>query len=330
MIKDLPLLYIEYPFLKEVDSMSLRCSLFDLDNAYISMFKEKTGYPKFKGKYTSKNTYRTNYITSTYCGKKYENIKLDLKNKTITLPKLKKVMIRGYRNLVNIEGKIINATIEHDKTNKYYVKVLYEQDIIVPSFIPNKIIGIDLGVKNIITTSDNEKIVNEKLINKYEKRIKRKQRELSRKIKGSNNYYKIKKELAIIYKKLVNARKHLIHNITNKLVKENDIIVSETLKVKEMLQEKKISKQISNVSFNEICRMIEYKSKLLGKKYIKIDTYYPSSQECNVCGEINKETKNLQIRKWICKNCNNKHDRDLNASINIMYEGLKIYMKELI
>ena len=330
MIKNLPDLYIKNEFLKEVDSMSLRCALFDLDNAFTKMYKEHSGYPKFKSKYCSKNTYRTNYVTSIYKEKQYENIKLDLKQKVITLPKLKQVKIRGYRNLKSINGRIINATIEKEETGKYYVSVLYEEEIEVPNIVPAKIVGIDLGVKDIITTSDNEKIKNEALIDKYEKRIKRRQRELSRKEKGSSNYNKGKKKTAILYKKLTNARKHLIHKITNKLVKENDIIVSETLKVKEMLEEKKMSKQISNVSLSEICKTIEYKAKLFGKTYIKIDTYYPSSQECNLCGYINKKTKDLKLRGWECDKCGCLHDRDLNASINIMFEGLKMYIKLLV
>ena len=188
-IKDLKNLYIEHPFLKEVDSMSLRCTLFDLDNSYQKFFKEKKGYPKYKSKY-DKNSYRTNYVKNIYKGKIYENIKLDLINKMLTLPKLKNLSIRGYRKLEKIEGRIINATISREKNNKYYVSIVFEQEIEERQIIPNKIIGLDLGIKDLVITSDGRKYDNKKIISKYEKRIKQIQRKLSKKQKGSNNYYK--------------------------------------------------------------------------------------------------------------------------------------------
>ena len=180
-IKDLKNLSKERPFLKEVDSIALRTSLFDLDNAYNKFFKENIGYPNYKKKY-GKNSYRTNLITSTYKGKTNENIKLDLKNKTITLPKLKQVKIKGYRNLETINGRIINATISKE-ANKYYVSVCVEEDISVPEFIPTSIVGLDLGIKDLVITSDFKKYHNDKIIEKYEKRIKRFQRRLSKKRK---------------------------------------------------------------------------------------------------------------------------------------------------
>lgn len=196
--------------------------------------------------------------------------------------------------------------------------------------MPRKIIGIDLGIKDIIITSDNEKIGNPRLIEKYEKRIKRCQRELSRRIKRSNNYYKTKRRLAILYQKLKNARKYLIHQITKKLVIENDIIVTENLNIKGMIEEKKISKHLTNVSLGEICRVLEYKAKIYGKKYIQIDSYYPSSQICSKCGYKNKEVKKLSVRSWVCPKCESNHDRDYNASYNILFEGLKKYIQQYI
>ena len=329
-IKDLPNLYSEYPFLKEVDSCSLRCSLFDLEDAFKRFIKHQNNYPKFKGKYSSKRSYRTNYITSTYKERKYENIKVDLKRKVITLPKLKEVKIRGYRNLESLPGRIINATISEYSSGKYYVSVLVEVNHLVAKIIPKRIVGIDLGIKDVVITSDGEKIKNEKIIEKYEKRIKRKQRELARREKGSNNYYKTKKKIAILFQKLKNARKYFIHQITKKLVLENDIIVSETLKVKEMIEEKKFSKSLTDVRLSEICRILEYKAKYYGKRYIQIDSYYPSSQECSRCGYKNEKVKDLLVRDWVCPECGSYHDRDINASQNILFEGIKKYVKELV
>ncbi len=329
-IKDLPNLYSEYPFLKEVDSCSLRCSLFDLDDAFKRYFHKQTNYPKFKGKYSSKRSYRTNYITNNYKEKRYENIRVDLKRKVIILPKLKEVKIRGYRNLETLPGRIINATISENSSGKYYASVLVEVNHIVPKIIPKTIVGIDLGIKDVVITSDGEKVKNEKIIEKYEKRIKRKQRELSRREKGSSNYYKTKRKLAILFQKLKNARKHFIHQITKKLVLENDIVVSETLKAKEMIEEKKFSKYLTDVSLSEICRILEYKAKYYGKRYIQIDSYYPSSQECSRCGYKNEKVKDLSVRNWLCPECGSYHDRDINASMNILFEGIKMYMKEFI
>ena len=175
MIKDLPNLYQKYPFLKEVDSCSLRCCLFDLDDAFKRYFNKQNNYPKFKGKYGSKRSYRTNYIMSTYNERKYENIKVDLKRNVITLPKLKEVKIKGYRSLAVLPGRIINATISECSNGKYYVSVLVEVNHIVPKIISRRIVGIDLGIKDVVITSDGEKIKNEKIIENYEKRIKRKQ-----------------------------------------------------------------------------------------------------------------------------------------------------------
>ena len=330
MIRDLPNLYSEYPFLKEVDSCSLRCSLFDLEDGIMRFIKHQNNYPKFKGKYSSKRSYRTNYITSTYKEKKYENIKVDLKRKVITLPKLKEVKIRGYRNLESLPGRIVNATISENSSDKYYVSVLVEVNHLVAKIIPKRIVGIDLGIKDVVITSDGEKIKNEKIIEKYEKRIKRKQRELSRREKGSSNYYKTKRKLAILFQKLKNARKYFIHQITKKLVSENDIVVSETLKVKEMIEEKKFSKYLTDVSLSEICRVLECKAKYYGKRYIQIDSYYPSSQECSRCGYKNEKVKDLSVRNWLCPECGSYHDRDINASMNILFEGVKKYMKEFI
>ena len=330
MIRDLKNLQAEYPYLKEVDSCSLRCSLFNLDDAFKRYYKKQGSYPKFKSKYNSRRCYRTNCISSSYKDKTYQSIEVNLKKDIIKLPKLKEVKIRGYRDLEYLPGRIINATVEQASTGKYYVSVVVEENDIYTKLTPRKIIGIDLGIKDIIITSDNEKIGNPRLIEKYEKRIKRCQRELSRRIKRSNNYYKTKRRLAVLYQKLKNARKYLIHQITKKLVIENDIIVTENLNIKGMIEEKKISKHLTNVSLGEICRVLEYKAKIYGKKYIQIDSYYPSSQICSKCGYKNKEVKKLSVRSWVCPKCESNHDRDYNASYNILFEGLKKYIKQYI
>ena len=186
----------KYSFLTEIDSIIIRQSIFNLDNAYARFFKNSFGKPKFKSKY-NKNSYTTSAVYRNYKNKKYCNIELDLNNSKIKLPKLKWIKIKGYRNLKIIDGHIINATISRETNGKYYVSVLYEVVDINYHVIPQKIVGIDLGVKKLITLSDGCQIENNKYILKYEKRIKRVQRELTRKVKRSKNYYKCKQKLAI-------------------------------------------------------------------------------------------------------------------------------------
>lgn len=325
MCKELKELVLDYPFLKEVDSMALRCSIFNLEDSYKNYFSKRSAYPSFKNKF-SKQSYRTNCITSVYKNKKYSNIKIDIKEKMIKVPKLGLVKIRGYRNLNELTDRIINITIEKEKTNKYYVSVITEKEEKTPKKItPTSIVGIDLGIKDLVVTSDGEKYPNPKEINKREKRLKRMQRKLCRQVKGSNNYNKTKEKIARIHSKIKNSRKHNIITIANKIVKEHDIIVSEKLNVKKMSSNHKLAKNILDAGFNKICELLKWKAKLLGKYYYQVDTYYPSSKICSHCDNKTEITNDLKVRMWECENCGNTNDRDINASINIMFEGIKIH-----
>lgn len=319
----------EYPFLQEVDSIVIRKSLFNLEDSFKRYFKRQGDYPKFKSKF-NRNSYNTNAVYGSYKNNNYCNIELDLENKTIKLPKLKNIKIRGYRNLKYINGRILNATISRESNGKYYVSVLYEISEKVKEVTPTSIIGIDLGVKKLLTLSDGNTYENNKYIEKYEKRIKRTQRELSRKVKGSNNYYKCKKKLAILHSKLANSRKYYIHKITKNITNEYDIITCEKLHTKEMIihgKKNTLSKNINDACFNEILRQLEYKSKFKGKQFYQIYEYYSSSQICSRCDNQDKKYKNLNERIYECEKCHLKLDRDLNASINIMFEGLKMYIE---
>ena len=325
MCKELKELVLDYPFLKEVDSMALRCSIFNLEDSYKNYFSKRSAYPSFKNKF-SKQSYRTNCITSVYKNKKYSNIKIDIKERMIRVPKLGLVKIRGYRNLNELTDRIINITIEKEKTNKYYVSVIIEKEEEAPKKItPTSIVGIDLGIKDLVVTSDGEKYPNPKEINKREKRLKRMQRKLCRQAKGSNNYNKTKEKIARIHSKIKNSRKHNIITIANKIVKEHDIIVSEKLNVKKMSSNHKLAKNILDAGFNKICELLKWKAKLLEKYYYQVDTYYPSSKICSHCDSKTEITNDLKVRMWECENCGNTNDRDINASINIMFEGIKIH-----
>ncbi len=313
------ILKAEHPWIKTIDSLAIRAAIFDLDDAY-QRFYRGNGYPKFKSKYKSRASYRTTYVN--------DNIRLDLDRKVIRLPKLKDVKIRGYRHLNQLKGRIINVTVTKETTGKYYVSVLCEENKKIEEINYKSIVGVDLGIKDLIVTSDGDVYKNPQSIKRFEKRIKRKQRELSRRKKGSQNYRKTKIKLAILFKKLKNARKYLIHSITNKLIKDYDLIAVENLQVNNMLKDKKLSKLISDASFHEIKRVLKYKTEWQGKRLIEIDTYYPSSQICSRCDFRNHEMKSLTKRVYECECCGNKLNRDLNASVNIMFEGLKMYYRK--
>ena len=323
MIKEIPSLLEEYQFLKEVDSCALRCAIFDLENGLKKHYKERIGYPRYKVK-GKKDTYRTNYIKSEYKGKKYENIKLDLKRKIITLPKLKEIKIRGYRKLEKINGRIINATIEK-VAKKYYVSICVEEEIKKREKKEIKnIVGIDVGIKSLVVTSDGELYGNPNYIKKYERKIKGLQKSISRKEKGSKNYIKTKNKIQEVYRKLQNARRKTNEEIVKKIIESHDIIVSENLQVNKMIEKenKSLRKLIINSTMSDIIRRIKYKCDWENKEYYQVDRYYASSQICSRCGKIKKDMKDINKREYECDNCGLKMDRDLNASINIMTEGL--------
>ena len=326
LCKDLKELEKSREYLKEVDSCALRCSIFDLEDGFNNFFAKRSGYPKFKSKF-SRQSYRTSCIRSRYKDKEYSTIEVDLLTRNIKLPKLGKVKIRGYRNKDKIDGKILNATISRESTNKYYVSVVVVEDILIEKVTPTTIVGIDLGIKDLVVTSDGIKYGNEKILMKYEKRLKRLQRKLSRQVKGSKNYLKTKEKIARLYAKIKNYRKHYLNDIANEIVNEHDIIVTESLLVKNMFKDKRkaFNKSLSDAAVSTLRSLIEWKCKIKGKIYYKINTYYPSSQICSYCGYKNSKLKDLSIREYNCPKCGSHNDRDINASLNILLEGLKLH-----
>ena len=330
MCNELNQLYIEYPFLNEVDSCSLRCAIFNLEDSFKNYIAKRCNYPYFKNKF-SKQSFKINAFRSSYKGNNHCNIEIYKDINKIKLPKIGLVSIKGYRNLNKIDGKIINATIEKETTGKYYVSVVVEiKDKEVTKKEPANIVGIDLGIKDLAVLSDGTKYSNPKELSKRLKQIKRLQRKLARQVNHSKNYNKTKVKLARLHSKIKNGRKHNIIKIVNEIVKNYDCIVSENLNVQGMNKNHIIAKSIMDASFYKICEMIKWKTKIQRKYYYQVDTYYPSSKICNHCGYKTEITTDLNVRNWECPICGNLNDRDINASLNIMFEGLKIhYLKTI-
>jgi putative transposase len=301
----------EKEWLNDVPAHPLQMALRNLDSAYTKFFKEKKGFPKYKNK-KSKQSYQ-----------QPQNTRVDFKNNKINITRLGNVNCIFDRTF---EGKIKTSTVSKNKCKQYFISVLVELDENIPlktKINPETSIGIDLGIKTFATLSNGIKIENPQYYRKLEKKLKKLHKRLSRKKKNSKNKEKTKLKLAKIYNKITNQRNDFLHKLTFKLTHDNQVntIIMEDLNIMGMLKNHKLSKSISDVSWGEFYRQLQYKCEWYGKNLIKIGRFEPSSQICSECGYRHKELK-LSEREWICSKCGTTHDRDENAAKNIKNFGL--------
>ena len=295
----------EYSWLNEINSQSLQYSLKCLDGSYQNFFKFKKGFPNFKSKH-SKNSFSVPQSVKLIDGK-------------LVIPKFKEPINLNLSR--SFTGKIKSCTITKTPTNEYFVSILVETGHIKLEKT-GKSIGIDLGIKDFIITSDGYKYKNNRYTKKYQTLLKNAQQHLSRKNRGSNRYEKQRLKVAKIHKKITNSRLDNLHKVSTELIKKYDLIVLEDLNIKGMIKNHRLSKHISDVSWSKFIELLTYKAEWNDKEIVRIDRFFPSSKTCNCCGYINQNL-DLSVREWTCPSCKIKLDRDLNASINILNEGYK-------
>jgi len=316
---DLTQLKKELPWLKEPDSIALQASLEHLQDGYDNFFAArergdlKWGLPVFKRKKDNHQSYETKQV----------NGNIQVFDKYIKLPKLGMVECRVSKR---VYGRILNVVVSMTPAGKFFVSICCT-DIVHPQYEKTgSVISIDLGLKVLATCSDKTQHENHRFHRKHEKKLARLQRSQSRKQIGSNNREKARVKVARMHEYITNCRADAHHKLSTQLVREHDVIIIEDLKVKNMVKNRKLSKAISDVGWGELTRQLEYKTGWYGKRLIKTDTFFASTQKCSTpgCTYKNVDTKNLNVREWTCPECGVHHERDDNAAANLLNEGLRL------
>jgi len=297
---------VETAWLKEVNAQALQCAIRCLDVAYANFFKKRADFPKFKSK-RSKNSFTAPQFSR-------------ISGNRLFIRKFKE----GIKCRVNreIKGKIGKVTITKTPSGKYFVSICTEEEYQTPFKKTNKSVGVDLGLKDLLITSDGEVFSNNRYTRKYERKLATAHRHLSRKKKWSRGFERQRLKVARIYEKISNCRMDYLHKCSISLVRRYDTICIEDLNVKGMVKNHRLAKSITDASWGSFIAMLSYKAEWNDKKVVKIDRFYPSSQTCSVCGYVNKKTKDLSIREWECPDCHTHHNRDVNAAINILHFGV--------
>ena len=304
----------DYPFLKEADSLALSNAQLNRNTAFKSFFSHKTGFPKFKSKRNDQS-----YTTNNQGSVKFSNNK-----RYISIPKCPRIRIKKHRDFI---GTIKSITVSMTTDNKYYISLLVESEI-KPLKESNRTIGLDLGLKDLIVDSNGKKYKNHKYLTKSQNKLAKEQRKLSKMIKGSHNRNKQRIKIARLYKHIQNQRNDYLHKLSRRIIDENQVIVLEDLKVKDMEQNNELARSITDDSWSRLVSMLTYKADWYGRKIIKVPSTYPSSQLCSSCNYQNPLTKDLRVRKWTCPNCGMVHDRDINAAKNILRKGIEMLTKD--
>ncbi len=300
----------ELDFLNEVSCVPLQQGLRHLQTAFSNFWAGRTKYPNFKKKHQGGSA-------------EFSKSAFKYRNGQIYLAKCKEPLDIRWSRLIPEGCEPSTVTVRLHPSRRWHISIRFDDPTIKPLPVTDKAIGIDLGINSLVATSDGDKVSNPKHLKKHYRKLRRAHKNLSRKEKGSKNREKARRKVARIHAQITDTRKDHLHKLTTQLVRENQTIVVEDLAVKNMVKNRKLAQVIADASWGEITRQLAYKCRWYGRTYIEIDRWFPSSKRCSNCGHIVSKMP-LNVREWECPECGTRHDRDVNASKNILAAGLAV------